>query len=144
MNYIAQGIEHIVVKAEPWILIDLVWGGNLATSKPFDVYTDRQLAIDAIKAEYPDFEPPDWEEPEIPQSVSMRQGRLALLAAGYLDEVDAAIAGIPDPTQRRAAQIEWEYAATIERSSELVQAITHQLGMSKSEMDELFWQASKL
>ena len=68
----------------------------------------------------------DWEGPlpepaplpvPVPQSVTMRQARLALLGAGLLDDVDAALAAIPDATQRRAAQIEWEYAATVERIS---------------------------
>lgn len=48
----------------------------------------------------------------IPQSVTMRQARLALLGAGLLDDVNSAIAAIPDPVQRKAAEIEWEYAQT--------------------------------
>jgi hypothetical protein len=144
MNYVAQGIEHIVVKTEPWILIDLSWGGNLGTSKPFDVYTDRQAAIDAIKAEYPDFEPPDWEAPEVPIAVTMRQGRLMLFSLGLLDMVDTVIAGISDPVQRKAAEIEWEYAQVIARESPLVDAFSAALGLTDVQLDALFVQASKI
>jgi len=80
----------------------------------------------------------------IPQSVTMRQGRLALLEAGYLDEINAAIAAIPDPVERKKAEIEWEYGSTIDRNSALVQAISHKVEMDENEMDELFVQARKL
>ena len=47
----------------------------------------------------------------------MRQARLALLQAGLLDQVETALASIPDEVQRKAAQIEWEYATTVDRGS---------------------------
>ena len=56
----------------------------------------------------------------VPASVTPRQARLALLQIGKLDAVSAALAAIPDPAQRTAAQIEWEYATVIERNSLLV------------------------
>ena len=61
--------------------------------------------------------------PSVPASITMRQARLALLSIGLLDDVDAAIAAIPDPVQRKAAEIEWEYATVIERNSPLVQSL---------------------
>jgi hypothetical protein len=45
--------------------------------------------------------------PIVPASISRRQGRLALLGAGLLDAVEAAIAAIPDATERRAAEINY-------------------------------------
>ena len=74
----------------------------------------------------------------IPQSVTMRQARLALLGAGLLDDVDTAIAAIPDPVQRKAAQIEWEYANTVERQSAFVQQLAAGLGMTDAQLDDLF------
>jgi hypothetical protein len=74
----------------------------------------------------------------------MRQARLALLGAGLLDDVDAAIAAIPDPVQRKAAQIEWEYAAVVERNSLLIQQLAPALGMSAEQMDQLFITAAGL
>jgi hypothetical protein len=144
MNHIAANIEHVVIKSDPPQLADLIWGQNLGTAYEIEVYADRQQAIDAIKAIDPDFEPPEWVPIEIPSVVSMRQGRLALLQAGHLSQVSAAIAAIPDPMQRQAAEIEWEYAATIDRNSQLTQAIQHQIGITDSEMDKLFYIAAGL
>lgn len=144
MNYIAKRTEHVVVKGDKWQLIDLPYGANLSTSKPFDVYTDRQEAIDAIKAHDPAFEPSEWTPTPPPESVSMRQARLALLQAGHLDQVDDAIHAIADPMQRRAAEIEWDHAATVDRDSPLTQAIAAEVGMSEDEIDQLFWVAANL
>lgn len=83
-------------------------------------------------------EPADPIVPVVPQSVTMRQARLALLRAGLLDDVDAAIAAIPDPVQRKAAEIEWEYATVIERNSSLVTVLSAQLGLNAATMDNLF------
>jgi hypothetical protein len=75
--------------------------------------------------------------PVIPTSVTMRQARLALLGAGLLDQVNAAIT---DP----AAQIEWEYATTVERGSELTQALAAGLGLTEQQLDKLFTTAAAL
>lgn len=87
---------------------------------------------------------PALSKPTVPQQVTMRQARLALLGAGLLDDVDAAIAAIPDPVQRKAAQIEWEYANTVERQSAFVQQLAVGLGLSAEQMDDLFVQAAAL
>lgn len=79
-----------------------------------------------------------------PQSVTMRQARLALLGAGLLDGVDAALAAIPDEMQRRAAQIEWEFAATVERQSPWVANLSAALGLADVQLDALFVAAAGL
>ena len=79
----------------------------------------------------------------IPKTVTMRQARLALLAAGKLDQVNAAIAAMPEP-QRSAANIEWEYAQAVQRSSALVIGLAEGLGMYPEEMDALFVAAASL
>ena len=89
-------------------------------------------------------EPADPIVPVVPQSVTMRQARLALLGIGLLDDVDAAIAAIPDPVQRKAAQIEWEYATVIERSSPLVQSLAAGLGLTAADIDDLLTLAATL
>lgn len=73
----------------------------------------------------------------VPSAVTRRQGRLALLEVGKLDDVEAAIEGIADPVQRRAAQIEYE-AGTWERGNAFLQALWAQLGGTESELDDLF------
>lgn len=80
----------------------------------------------------------------VPQSVSMRQARLALLQFGLLAGVDAALAAISDDMQRQAAQIEWEYAAIVERNSALVQQLGGALGLTAQQFDQLFTLAATL
>lgn len=80
----------------------------------------------------------------VPQSVTMRQARLALLAAGLLDAVDQSIAAIPDATQRKQAQIDWEFAATVDRNSPLVNGLSGALGLTEAALDDLFVNAATL
>ena len=69
----------------------------------------------------------------IPSSLSMRQARLALLGAGLLDAVHAGVSAMP-----QAAQIEWDYATTVERSSPLVATLAASLGLTSEALDALF------
>ena len=90
--------------------------------------------------------PDPADPPSVPviTSVTMRQARLALLNAGLLDDVDAAITSIPDPVQRKAAEIEWEYAQTVDRDSPFTKQLAQGLGMTDEQKNELFIQASQL
>lgn len=80
----------------------------------------------------------------VPSSVTMRQARLALLGAGLLDSVNLAIDTIVDDMQRKAAQIEWEYAQEVQRSSGLVPLLGQALQLSEQDLDNLFLTASTL
>ena len=89
-------------------------------------------------------EPADPPPVPVITSVTMRQARLALLRAGLLDDVDAAIAAIPDPVQRKAAEIEWEYAQTVDRNSPFTQQMAAGLTLTAEQLDALFTQAAGL
>lgn len=80
---------------------------------------------------------------EVPKSVTMRQARLALLGAGLLDGVAAAIAALPSP-QKEVAKIEWEYATEVQRSSGLVPMMGVALGLDDAALDALFIEAAAL
>lgn len=80
----------------------------------------------------------------VPQSVTPRQAKLALLGAGLLDGVDAALAAIEDATTRKAAQIEWEYATTFERDAPLIASIGGALELTDAQIDALFVVAKTL
>lgn len=79
----------------------------------------------------------------VPASVSMRQARLALLGAGLLDDVGAAINNLPSP-QKEAAKIEWEYSQQVQRHNGFVEVLAPLLGMTDEQIDTLFVEAAKL
>ena len=79
----------------------------------------------------------------MPTSVTMRQARLALLASGLLDGVNATINALPSP-QKESARIEWEYAATVDRDSVLIGMLGAALGLDEAALDSLFSTASSL
>ena len=94
----------------------------------------------------------DWEGPlptppvppvPVPAAVTMRQARLALLGAGKLAGVTAAINALPSP-QKEAAQIEWEYSQTVERNRGFVLLLSAALGLTDAQMDALFVNAAGL
>ena len=75
----------------------------------------------------------------VPQQVTMRQARLALLNAELLDDVEMVIAAAG-----RAAQLEWEYAAVAERSNPAVAIVQQQKSLTDAQIDDLFREAAKL
>lgn len=75
----------------------------------------------------------------VPQQVTMRQARLALLSAGLLDDVEMVIAAAG-----RAAQLEWEYAAVLDRSNHAVAIVQQQNALTDAQIDDLFREAAKL
>ena len=75
--------------------------------------------------------------PAPPQSVTMRQARLALLDLDLLSSIDEAINSMSEPDKTKA-KIEWEYAAVVERNSDWVSDLGQQLGLSDVHIDDLF------
>lgn len=78
----------------------------------------------------------------IPATVSMRQARLALLAADLLEPVETAIAAM-EGAAGRAAQIEWEYATEVKRDSPLVAGLAQALQLDEETLDRLFLEAAE-
>ncbi len=95
-------------------------------------------------ADFPDAVPPAlpvyvaFVEP-VPTVVTMAQAQLALLAAGHLDAVEAAVEGMP-----REAQILWRKANTVVRGDPLLIELAALLGLSETDVDALFVAGSKL
>jgi len=112
------------------------------------VVADEPLGANWIEAEYAgpgwvysggSFSPPPVPPVPVPERVTARQARLALNAAGLLDDVDAAIAA-----SSREVQLTWEYATEIERSHPILAQVATGLGMTSNQMDDLFRQAATL
>jgi hypothetical protein len=75
--------------------------------------------------------------------VSNRQARLALNQAGLLANVEAAIAGMSEP-DKTIVTLEWEYASEIERTSPWVISMGASLGLTETQLDDLFVAADLL
>jgi hypothetical protein len=75
----------------------------------------------------------------VPQSVTPRQARLALLAAGHLAAVNAAVAAAGPQ-----AQIDWDYALEIRRDNALIASMAASLGLTDAQIDDLFRAAAVL
>jgi hypothetical protein len=76
---------------------------------------------------------------QIPQVVSMRQAKLALLTANLLDTVDGAM-----KLADRKAQIEWEYAQEVNRDWPTLTLMQNTLNLTDEQIDQLFISASQL
>jgi len=70
--------------------------------------------------------------------VTMRQARLALHFAGKLAAVNAAVKSDP------VAQIEWDYADKVDRSSPVVAMLAGAIGLDDAALDDLFTHAATL
>lgn len=79
----------------------------------------------------------------IPQEITMRQARLALLDIDLLANVQTAINTLPEPDKTKA-QIEWEYSNALQRSNPFVTTLGTALGLSSDDIDNLFITASRL
>ena len=91
----------------------------------------------------PSYETPPPTPVQIPQEVTMRQARLALLENGLLVNVQPAINSLPEPDKTKA-QIEWEYSNALQRGNPFVDVLGAALGLSSQDLDDLFIQASAL
>lgn len=98
-----------------------------------------QMLADWVAA----YVPPPPEPVAVPQIVTMRQARLALLGAGKLTDVNNAINALPSPA-KEAAQIEWEYSQEVNRQNGLVSQLAPLLGMTEADLDALFTAAAAL
>lgn len=97
-----------------------------------------QEALDAALATYDPTAPLP-----APEVVTMRQARLALLKSGMLAQVNTAVANMPGAAGD-AARIEWEFSSTVERNRPLVQSLIGALGLTESQLDDLFRLAATL
>jgi hypothetical protein len=75
---------------------------------------------------------------QIPQVVSARQMRLALLSLDLLTSVETAVAANP------TTNISWEYATEFHRTNALVLSMQSALGKTDEEVDAIFTLAASL
>lgn len=129
---IDSGIVVEILEADPWPTFNasLIWvecGGDV---KPGYSWNGEE------------FLPPE-EIKEIPNTVTMRQARLALLQSGLLSMVNEAIETL-DGEMGDLARIEWNYSSTVTRDHSLVNLMADEIGLSPEQLDELFILAASL
>lgn len=69
------------------------------------------------------------------------QGRMALINADLLAQVDAIIA---DPATPQETKVAWEYAIMWERMSPMIINLGTQLGLTETQIDDLFMDAQSI
>jgi len=139
MNYYATlGAGNVVVG-----ISDLAGPVDSAQMIWIDSY-DTSLLGKVYDGETGEFNDGPVVPPGVPPVVSMRQARLALLAAGKLAAIEQAIDAIEDETQRAAARIEWDFAAMVERGSAFVALLGGAVGLTDEDTDDLFRAAIQL
>lgn len=134
--------------------LDFSWAreSQYPTNKPEFFGTcpdDTDTQVDGVLGVYSQA---DWEtmrddemraRSKVPQTVTMRQARLALLQANLLHLVDAAIGSLDEP-DRSAARIEWEYSQEVERDHSFLQTLAAELGLTEEQIGDLFMLAGTL
>ena len=83
--------------------------------------------------------PPPPVPAPVPAEVPQWQARRALLAAGLLTAVEAAVAAASQDIQ-----ITWEYAPNIVRNSPFIAAMAPALGLTDAQIDDLFRAAAAI
>lgn len=83
------------------------------------------------------------EAERLSKTVSMKQARLALLNAGLLPQIDAAIASLTSP-DKESVVIQWEYATSLHRSHAWVITLSTAIGLTEQQLDDLFTAAEAI
>lgn len=139
--------------------------GDVVADQPMDIPEGRWIDLRLSMPEPPTNDHPD-DAPEPPApltpeeqeqqrieqlerwraraAITPRQARLVLAKHSLLTGVADAIAAIEDEQQRQVAEIEWEYATTIERAAPWVNVLYGALGLTQEGVDELFREAALL
>jgi len=79
----------------------------------------------------------------VPRKVTMRQARLALLQQGLLSQIDTVIDSLPEP-DKSAARVEWDHSSAVDRAKPFVVMLAPALGLSDTQLDDLFRYAATL
>lgn len=99
-----------------------------------------QMIQDGVLRDMTPAEIAEWQAAQavpaaVPQRITRRQGRLALLEAGLLDQVEAIMR---NPDTPRAARITYEDATEWWRDAEIIEAMAKGLNLPPEQVDELF------
>lgn len=99
------------------------------------------------REDFPNINPPQLPEYieevlPVPNYVTRRQGRLALIDVGLLEDVESLINNISDQSEKLKARVEYE-ADTWERNNAFLVTMWKNLGGTDDSLDDLFRVASE-
>lgn len=112
----------------------------------YELYVEfLQSEIEVTQSElYAEEEIITLKKASVPETVSRRQLRLALVLSSFdLSIIDGVINQLPEPN-RSFALIAWNDAIVFERKDALLNQLAGRLGLSEDNLDDLFINASKL
>lgn len=111
----------------------------------WDSYLGEQIERDSTEEESAIIEAQkiDGSKVLVPQSITMRQVRLALFNSDKLWMVEQYIDTLSSPL-KEATRIDWDYSIYVERYSKLVLSIGLATELNSDDLDSLFVQAAKL
>ena len=142
-----DGVFVGTTAADPDPLVPGAWliPGGCVTLAPPEIptgsrarWTGAAWVIEPIRPG-PPVAPVDPAAPVVPACVTAFQARAALLAAGLLDDVEAAVAAAD-----RLTQTAWEYALAFERTSPTIATLAAALGRTDQQLDDLFREAATI
>lgn len=136
------GDYEVAVAADP-VFVGGSWVEAWTVQPMFAEYTDESGTVVTVQDQIDAAEEQRLAKMRASTSISMRQCRLQLLAENKLTDVEAAIAALPESDQA-AAQIEWEYAANVDRISPLVTVMASSLSLNDEQVDTMFASAALL
>lgn len=80
----------------------------------------------------------------VPESVTPRQMRVALIVSGIsLETIEAVIESLPEP-DKSITRVTWEYSTAFERDNPILNAMAPALGLNQEQLDQLFILANTL
>ena len=108
----------------------LVEGGEeIIDGLKYKTYVTVALTAEELEAKF---------KASVPQSITMRQARLALVEGGLLATINNAIAQGTDEVMK----VEWEYSDEVRRDWDSLITMANGLGMTEDDLDNLFILAS--
>jgi len=123
-----------------WLIyIDIQPEYNPETQKIEKIGVTESSDTATVEYQIIDLTEDELREKNVPHTISTLQGKLQLIKMGLLDTLEAMIneAGQPE-------KVYWEYSATWERSSPILNRLAPMIGMSATDLDLFFIEAAKL
>lgn len=122
---------YVIIKHESLVSID----GKTAHYDQKPVLEDGVWVLKLIYTDIPVY---------VPQSISPKQIRRALLDLGKLNEVEDLINNLEDLELRSKLEIDWKFSTEFLRNNEFIVTLAPLIGLEEEDVDKLFIDASKI